>query len=73
MQIIEVISLNRFCRSNNKPNVSGRVFVNIREYYEDANSGERRPGKKGIALSVDQWERLKEHMEDIDKAIKEKA
>ncbi|XP_003746678.1 activated RNA polymerase II transcriptional coactivator p15 [Galendromus occidentalis] len=51
----------------------GRVLVNIREFYEDKNSGELRPGKKGIALSADQWNRLKEHMNDIDAAIKECA
>ncbi|XP_022648729.1 activated RNA polymerase II transcriptional coactivator p15-like [Varroa jacobsoni] len=50
----------------------GKLFVNIREYYEDSN-GETRPGKKGIALSIDQWEKLKEHMVDIDKAIKAKS
>lgn len=54
-------------------NITGRVFVNIREYYEDASTGEQRPGKKGIALSVEQWNRLKEHMDDIDKVIKEKS
>ncbi|KAL5966911.1 RNA polymerase II transcriptional coactivator SUB1, partial [Taenia solium] len=27
-----------------------RVFVDIREYYEDKNGGGLKPGKKGIAL-----------------------
>ena len=47
------------------------MFVNIREYYLDKNSGEMRPGNKGIALNVEQWNRLKEHVEDIDAAVKE--
>ncbi|ESP00724.1 hypothetical protein LOTGIDRAFT_112486, partial [Lottia gigantea] len=46
----------------------GKVMVGIREYY-DAD-GEMRPGKKGISLSLEQWAALKDHMEDIDAAIK---
>jgi len=46
----------------------GRVMVDFREFY-DAN-GEMRPGKKGLALSVEQWNTLKEHMSDIDAAVK---
>lgn len=29
----------------------GNVLVNIREFYTDKNSGEERPGNKGIALT----------------------
>ncbi len=36
----------------------GKVLVNIREYYEDKNTGEEKPGSKGIALSKDQWKSL---------------
>lgn len=37
---------------SNKRNVSvrtfkGRIMVDIREYYEDSNSGELKPGRKG--------------------------
>eukprot|EP01038_Epipyxis_sp_PR26KG_P008257 gene8257-11173_t len=46
----------------------GKVFVNIREYYEDKNTGEEKPGSKGIALSVDQWNALTELIPDINKA-----
>ncbi|XP_046858773.1 activated RNA polymerase II transcriptional coactivator p15-like [Xenia sp. Carnegie-2017] len=48
----------------------GKVLVDIREYYED-DEGNTKPGKKGIALQLDQWEALKGHIENVDKAIEE--
>eukprot|EP00640_Fibrocapsa_japonica_P005544 CAMPEP_0113943828 /NCGR_PEP_ID=MMETSP1339-20121228/28399_1 /TAXON_ID=94617 /ORGANISM="Fibrocapsa japonica" /LENGTH=98 /DNA_ID=CAMNT_0000948795 /DNA_START=58 /DNA_END=354 /DNA_ORIENTATION=+ /assembly_acc=CAM_ASM_000762 len=47
----------------------GRVLIDIREYYLHSDSGEERPGKKGISLNPDQWEALKEIMSDVDNAI----
>lgn len=47
----------------------GKVMVGIREYYE--KDGEFRPGKKGISLPLDQWNRLKDQIADIDKAVKD--
>jgi hypothetical protein len=38
--------------------------VNIREYYAD--KGVEKPGKKGISLAVDQWEKLKSLINQID-------
>ena len=46
------------------------VLIDIREYYEDKASGEERPGKKGISLSKEQFEKLKELMPEIDEAVK---
>ncbi|CAF1584319.1 unnamed protein product [Rotaria magnacalcarata] len=46
----------------------GKSLVNIREYYED--KGVQKPGKKGISLSVDQWEKLKSAISQIDKDLK---
>ncbi|XP_031564530.1 activated RNA polymerase II transcriptional coactivator p15-like [Actinia tenebrosa] len=46
----------------------GKVLVDIREFYED-KSGDLKPGKKGISLQLEQWEKLKELMDDIDEAI----
>ncbi|XP_048584005.1 activated RNA polymerase II transcriptional coactivator p15 [Nematostella vectensis] len=47
----------------------GKVYVDIREFYEDKNSGDMKPGKKGISLPVDQWGKLKELIDDIDEAV----
>jgi hypothetical protein len=47
----------------------GKVIIDIREYYEDKTTGETKPGKKGIALSVDQWEKLKDSIGIIDERI----
>ncbi|KAL5110311.1 putative RNA polymerase II transcriptional coactivator [Taenia crassiceps] len=49
----------------------GRVFVDIREYYEDKNDGGLKPGKKGISLNRDQWENLKNLVGIIDADMKE--
>jgi len=47
----------------------GKTFVDLREFYMD-NSGELKPGKKGIALFGDQWKTFKGLIPDIDKALK---
>ncbi|XP_069137186.1 activated RNA polymerase II transcriptional coactivator p15-like isoform X1 [Argopecten irradians] len=46
----------------------GKVLVGIREYYEA--DGDLRPGKKGISLNMEQWNNLKEQIDEIDKAVK---
>jgi len=46
------------------------ILIDIREYYEDKASGEERPGKKGISLTKEQYEKLKELMPEIDAAVK---
>ena len=38
--------------------VSGHAVLLRREHYKDKASGELKPGKKGLALSVEQWEKL---------------
>lgn len=47
----------------------GKIMVGIREFYD--KDGEMRPGKKGISLSMDQWNSLKDHIADIDQAVKD--
>lgn len=44
------------------------VLVDIREYWEP-EPGKQAPGKKGISLTVGQWESLKSIMNDIDEAV----
>lgn len=53
------ISINEF---------KGRKLIDIREFYE-ADDGTEKPGRKGISLSVDQWNKLKELIPKVDKAI----
>jgi len=46
----------------------GKTLVDIREYYQKDN-GEWAPGRKGISLTRDQWEKLKDLVESIDVAV----
>ena len=45
----------------------GKLLIDIREFYED--NGEMKPGKKGIALSKENWNKVKDYMQVIDEAI----
>ena len=45
----------------------GQIKVDIREFYDD--HGEMKPGKKGISLSIDNWNKLKGFIDDIEEAI----
>ncbi|NWH71501.1 TCP4 polymerase, partial [Piaya cayana] len=47
----------------------GKVLVDIREFYTD-KEGDLKPGRKGIALSAEQWSQLKEVIPEIDAAVK---
>ena len=45
------------------------TLVDIREYYRDAESGEERPGKKGISLTVKQFRALQTALPEVDKEV----
>ncbi|XP_067288811.1 SUB1 regulator of transcription a [Pseudorasbora parva] len=47
----------------------GKVLIDIREYWMD-QEGEMKPGRKGISLNPEQWNQLKEQINEIDDAVK---
>lgn len=63
---------NSFQLSNNRyltiSEFKNKVRVDIREYYID-NAGERKPGKKGISLSLEEWNKITENMDQIEQSI----
>ncbi|KAK3211437.1 hypothetical protein Dsin_016143 [Dipteronia sinensis] len=48
-------------------NWKGKIWIEIRELY--VKDGKQFPSKKGISLSVEQWNVLRDHVDDIDKAL----
>ncbi|RSH82738.1 uncharacterized protein EHS24_007732 [Apiotrichum porosum] len=50
----------------------GEMRIDIREFYADKDSGEEKPGKKGISLSAAQWDMLKTNIHLVDKMVKDK-
>lgn len=46
----------------------GQLYVDIREYY--LADGDLKPGKKGISLKVDEWNKLKSIIDHIDEKVK---
>jgi len=47
----------------------GNCYVDIREYW--TNDGKQCPTKKGVALSIANWEEFKKMIPSIDEAIKQ--
>jgi hypothetical protein len=64
---------NSFQLSNNRfvtiSEFRNKVRVDVREYYLN-DDGEKKPGKKGISLSLEEWNKLKDLMPKIESAIK---
>ncbi|XP_071864723.1 single stranded-binding protein c31A [Bombus fervidus] len=50
----------------------GKLYVDIREMYFDKEAN-LKPGKKGICLSIAQWQKLLSVVDDVDKAVKSKS
>ncbi|KAJ8943526.1 hypothetical protein NQ318_023036 [Aromia moschata] len=61
-----ILSKNRSARLTE---FKGKWYVDIREFYT-TNDGDNRPGRKGIMLTMEQWQKLKSHIDSIDDAIK---
>ncbi|XP_011704126.1 PREDICTED: activated RNA polymerase II transcriptional coactivator p15 [Wasmannia auropunctata] len=59
-------------RQVNVRNFKGKYYVDIREMYYDKD-GELKPGKKGICLSMPQWRKFMDVVEEVDKVAKEKS
>jgi len=47
----------------------GQTYIDIREYYVDKNTMETKPGKKGISLNCEQYQKMKTIIDDIDHAL----
>jgi hypothetical protein len=45
--------------------------IDLRKFYVDKADGEKKPSKKGISLSKEQWDQLKSNFSCCDKAIQE--
>ncbi|KAH0948629.1 hypothetical protein HN011_010559 [Eciton burchellii] len=59
-------------RQVNVRNFKGKYYVDIREMYYDKD-GDLKPGKKGIFLTMQQWRKFMEVVEEIDKVAKAKC
>lgn len=46
------------------------TLVSLREYYNDASTGEAKPGKRGISLSIEQWGVLSKHLPALAAALR---
>ena len=47
----------------------GQTYIDIREYYVDKETMDTKPGKKGISLNTQQYQKLKSIIDDIDHAL----
>lgn len=43
-------------------------YLDVREFYNA--DGDLKPGRKGIMLTMEQWQKFKSYIDDIDEAIK---
>jgi len=47
---------------------NNKLLVDIRKFYKD-KSGEIKPGNKGLSLTMEQWESLKNNIDNIESII----
>lgn len=50
---------------------NGVSLVDIREFYIDKDTGEKKPGKKGISLTEEVWNKLILQKDEINNALRE--
>eukprot|EP00095_Tigriopus_kingsejongensis_P007002 maker-scaffold430_size173499-snap-gene-0.48 protein:Tk07002 transcript:maker-scaffold430_size173499-snap-gene-0.48-mRNA-1 annotation:"activated rna polymerase ii transcriptional coactivator p15" len=46
-----------------------QVFIDIREWYVDKSTMDEKPGKKGISLTAEQYQKFKTIIAEIDAAL----
>jgi len=46
-----------------------KQYVDIREFYEDKETGEKKPGKKGVSLAVDEWYEVRRVADAVDRLL----
>ena len=49
----------------------GKTYIDIREYYTDKKTMDMMPGKKGVSLNCEQYQKLKSIISEIDRALPE--
>ena len=47
----------------------GKTYIDIREYYVDKKTMETKPGKKGISLNCEQYQKLKSVLSEVDQKL----
>ncbi|WWC70374.1 uncharacterized protein I206_104324 [Kwoniella pini CBS 10737] len=47
----------------------GKVLIDMRETYKDKSTGQVKPGNKGISLTKEQWDLIKNNIINIDEMI----
>ena len=47
----------------------GKTYIDIREYYTDKKTMDMMPGKKGISLNCEQYQKLKSIISEVDRAL----
>lgn len=47
----------------------GKIYVSIREWYTPEGSDKELPGKKGINLTIEEWDEMVEKLEEIKQEI----
>ena len=63
---LDTIKKNLFFLKFKVNQFNGKTYVDLREFYVDKSTEETKPGKKGISLNVEEYQKLKEIIPEID-------